>query len=52
LIDEENKDVFYLLKNNICGGPSIVFHRYHEAGQTKIKRPTNLMSIINKIMKE
>lgn len=39
LIDEENKDVFYLLKNNICGGPSIVFHRYHEAGVTKIKRP-------------
>jgi hypothetical protein len=39
LIDEENKDVFYLLKNNICGGPSIVFHRYHEADETRIKRP-------------
>ena len=39
LIDEENKDVFYLLKNNICGGPSIVFHRFHEADETRIKRP-------------
>lgn len=39
LIDEENKDVFYLLKNNVLGGPSIVYHRYHEADKTKIKRP-------------
>ena len=39
LIDEENRDVFYKLKNSICGGPSIVFHRYAEADKTKIKRP-------------
>lgn len=39
LIDEENKEVFNELKNNITGGPSIVFHRHHEAGKTKIKRP-------------
>ena len=25
------------LKQNIVGGPSIVFHRYHEAGKTKIR---------------
>ena len=39
LIDEANKEVFYLLKKNITGGASIVFHRYHEAGITRIKRP-------------
>ena len=26
------------MKNNIVGGPSIVYHRYHEASQTKINR--------------
>ena len=39
LIDEENKQVFYEFKNNICGGPSIVFHREHEVNKTFIKRP-------------
>lgn len=39
LIDEKNKIVFEKLKSNICGGPSIVFHRYHEADKTKIRRP-------------
>jgi len=39
LIDEENKIVFEKLKKNICGGPSVVFHRYHEADETQIKRP-------------
>jgi hypothetical protein len=38
LIDEKNKEVFYKIKNNIVGGPSIVYHRYHEVGQTKINR--------------
>jgi hypothetical protein len=38
LIDEENKEVFYKMKNNIVGGPSIVYHRYHEVGQTEITR--------------
>lgn len=38
LIDEKNKTVFYKLKNNIVGGPSIVYHRYHEKGITKINR--------------
>ena len=28
--DEKNKDVYDLYKNSIDGGPSIVFHRYHE----------------------
>ena len=38
IIDEKNKEVFYKMKNNIVGGPSIVYHRYHEVGQTKITR--------------
>ena len=35
LIDEENKVVFEKLKSNITGGPSIVFHRHHNAGDAK-----------------
>ena len=38
LIDEMNKRVFYKIKNNIVGGPSIVYHRYHEKDKTKINR--------------
>ena len=36
LFDEKNKDLYYLFKKNMVGGPSIIFHRYHEAGKTKI----------------
>ena len=36
LINEENKECFYLLKKNNVGGPSIVFHRYHEKDVTRI----------------
>ena len=38
LIDNKNKRVFYKIKNHIVGGPSIVYHRYHEKGVTKIDR--------------
>ena len=38
LIDEKNKRVYYKIKNNIVGGPSIVYHRFHESGKTKINR--------------
>ena len=38
LIDEENKDAFYKLKNNIVGGPSLVYHKYHEKDVTTIDR--------------
>ena len=38
LIDKKNKRVFYKIKNNIVGDPSIVYHRYHEKGLTKINR--------------
>lgn len=26
------------MKNNLVGGPSIVFHRYHEVGITQIRK--------------
>ena len=35
LFDEKNKDLYTLFKKNMVGGPSIIFHRYHE----KKKRP-------------
>ena len=46
LFDEEDKvtkeyrqrnNLFYLLKDSIVGGPSIIFNRYHEANKTKIR---------------
>ena len=39
LISEANKEVFHKLKKNVVGGPSIIFHRYHEAEKTHIRRP-------------
>ena len=37
LFDKRSKDLYYLMKKNMVGGPSIIFHRYHEAGKTKIR---------------
>ena len=37
LFDEKDKDLHTTIRNNIVGGPSIIFHRYHEAGVTKIR---------------
>ena len=37
LFKEDDKELFYLLKRNIVGGPSIIFHRYHEANKTRIR---------------
>ena len=30
----KDEDLYYILKRNIVGGPSIIFHREHGAGQT------------------
>ncbi len=35
--DRKRNNLFYLLKDSIVGGPSIIFHRYHEANKTKIR---------------
>ena len=37
LFDEKNKDLYTLFKKNMVGGPSIIFHRYHEKNKTKIR---------------
>ena len=35
--DRKRNKLFYLLKDSIVGGPSIIFNRYHEANKTKIR---------------
>ena len=37
LIDEKNSDLYFTLLSNIVGGPSLIFHRYAEAGKTFIR---------------
>ena len=38
IFNEKNKDLHELVKDNICGGPSIIFHRYHEKGVTTLRQ--------------
>ena len=44
ITNEERKrnNLFYLLKDSIVGGPSIIFNRYHEANKTKIRNGDKL----------
>ncbi|GFN95225.1 hypothetical protein PoB_002173100 [Plakobranchus ocellatus] len=37
LIREKDKDLHEELRKQIVGGPSIIFHRYHEKGITKLR---------------
>ena len=37
LIDKKTADLYHSVRKNLVGGPSIVFHRYHEAGKTKLR---------------
>ena len=37
LADEGNRDLYSLVRANLVGGPSIVFHRYHEASLTRLR---------------
>ncbi|EGZ04419.1 hypothetical protein PHYSODRAFT_536466, partial [Phytophthora sojae] len=47
-IDEEHKDIFYKMKANIAGGPSIIFNRYAEANETFIRH--NKSKLVKKII--
>ena len=38
LINYTNRDLFHAVKQNIVGGPSIIFKRYHEKDHTKIRQ--------------
>ena len=37
LCDKANSDLYHLIRDNNTGSPSIIFHRSHEAGKTKIR---------------
>ena len=37
VFNETSKDLHHLVKDNIVGGPAIIFHRYHEKDVTKIR---------------
>ena len=37
LMDKKNADLHELIQSNNVGGPSIIFHCYHEGGQTKLR---------------
>ena len=36
LLDKANSDLHWTIKDNLVGGPSIIFHRYHEKGVTML----------------
>ena len=36
LFEEKNKDLYFVFNKNMVGGPSMIFHRYHEAGKAII----------------
>ena len=41
LFNPKNKDIYRLFRENIVGGPSIIFNRYHESGKTFIQNNPN-----------
>ena len=42
IFNQTNRDLHKLVKDNIVGGPAIIFHRYHEKGITKIRGGSEL----------
>ena len=41
IFNSKNKHIYQLFKENIVGGPSIIFNQYHESGKTFIGNNTN-----------
>ena len=41
LFNQKQQDIYQLFKDNIVGGPSIIYHRNHEAGKTFIRNNPN-----------
>jgi hypothetical protein len=37
LLDENTKYLYYTIKQNIIGGSSIIYNRFHEVGETHIR---------------
>ena len=46
LFNKDNADLYYMHKQNIVGGPSIIFSRYHEKDVTKIKQSDKICKAI------
>lgn len=46
LFDQNNKDLYQTIKQNIVGGPSIIFTRHHCAGKTLIRGQKKCISIL------
>ena len=44
--NQTNSDLHQLVKDNIVGGPAIIFHRYHEKGVTRIRGSEELCRAI------
>ena len=42
LFTEKDKDLYYTMKDNNVGGPSIIFNRYHEKDKTNVRKDENL----------
>ena len=46
VFNQTNSDLHLLVKDNIVGGPAIIFHRYHEKDITKIRGDETCRSIV------
>ena len=46
VFNQTNKDLHHLVKDNIVGGPAIIFHRYHEKNVTKIRAGEMCRSVV------
>ena len=46
VFNQTNSDLHLLVKDNIVGGPAIIFHRYHEKDITKIRCEETCRSIV------
>ena len=46
VFNQTNSDLHLLVKDNIVGGPAIIFHRYHEKDITKIRGEETCRSIV------
>ena len=46
VFNKTTNDLHHLVKNNIVGGPAIIFHRYHEKDITKIRGEETCRSIV------
>ena len=46
VFNQTNKDLHHLVKDNIVGGPAIIFHRHHEKNVTKIRAGETCRSVV------